>query len=262
MASIQIKPQTPSLAWGRSIVRGIVVCLPLWEGTGTTVRNIGAFKDTASLNGSPTWNTTQYGKAVKFNNTSDYLNLGRKISTSISKNVTVMLHWKKSDTTARVAAAFYTDYGATDTDRFGLHAPFVDGTTYWQFGGSGGNNSLSAAGLTYGNDDIICVNIGPRGSEIWQNSFLRASNTSANTITRTTGNIDFFINKATGALAGDLASCPQFVVWNRQLEKREILQYMTNPNCIYRNPIPILSNVLASAAGIGSAFRRMRGMGR
>lgn len=246
-----VKPQTPIINWDNPITKGLVICLPCYEGAGPKTRNLGLYGSNcdAVFEGSPTWCASKSGVGIKFSATSDHLNLGTKISTTISQNTTFLTYWKKTDSTNRISAQFYTLYGSTDSDRFGFHCPWNDGNAYWQFGGSSGNNSLSFSGGSFTNDSIMVGTIGPRGSEIWQNAVLKASNGAATSITRTTANaINFKINNNPDTSVGDLAIFQTLYLWDRQLNATEIRSISVNPFQIYRQPRFNIFNSITSSA--------------
>lgn len=58
----------------------------------------------------------------------------------------------------------------------GNYFPFSDGNIYWDFGGASSPNRLILTSPTFHNDDVFVCCAGARGTEIWQNGTLMASN--------------------------------------------------------------------------------------
>lgn len=236
MATRLAKPSQPIIQWGTTLTRGLVVCIPFFEKSGTKARNLGRYGPSCDgvFTGTPAWNKQKFGSSVQYAAVTDYINLGTKVSTTITADVTCLIIRKKDDSTNRGSVGFYTAYTLA-TNRFGAHLPFSDGNVYWQYGGSAGNNSLSASGLSFSTSDVWVFTIGVRGSEIWQNGILRASNTAATGITRTAEAINFQINRQDVNSTGDLATDSAFYVWDRQLSMREIAVMSTYPFIIFKN---------------------------
>jgi len=94
-----------------------------------------------------------------------------------TQEITVCLGYEKRDATLRNSGAFGT--GSTNAERCGVHLPYTDGKVYWDFGGVvEGTTRLSIAGLTTSDYHTWAFTSGPRGMEIWQDSILRAANSS------------------------------------------------------------------------------------
>lgn len=92
--------------------------------------------------------------------------------------VTVFLHYEKTDATLRDSSAFGSFDNTALSNRFGATLPYGDGNVYIDYGGAiDGATRLSVGGLSFGND-LWCFAIGNRGMELWQNGFLRGSNSA------------------------------------------------------------------------------------
>jgi hypothetical protein len=137
--------------------------------------------------------------------------------------ITITAVRRKLDTTNRSSGLFGPYAGPTD-QRVAAHLPYSDGTVYWDFGGNGGANRISVAGLTFSTTipERWVFTAGPRGSNIWQNGVKVASQATA--ITRNPGLIGFLINQAgSGATTNDVIDLNYFAVysiqWNDELCK-------------------------------------------
>lgn len=88
----------------------------------------------------------------------------------------------------RTNATFNTKVMANSSANMVIYAPFIDGTVYWDYGGSGGANRLSLGGLSF--QTIIperwVFTAGPQGSNFWRNGVKLASQSTA--ISRTADN--------------------------------------------------------------------------
>jgi len=140
---------------------------------------------------------------------------------------------RHTDTTLRSASLFGTFDGTTLTRRCGGHAPFSDGTVYWDYGGASGGQRLTWTGL--GGKDVNrlnrwCFVAAQRGLEIWHQGILRNSNSTA--ASRTTAADDKFVidsGNTSSAAAGDIQEIYLFLVWNRGLSQGEVRRLDSNP---------------------------------
>lgn len=130
---------------------------------------------------------------------------------------TVVLGYRKKDTTARTTSAFGVNTGTTGP-RCAIHLPYSDGTVYWDFGGTSGTTRLSVGGLSFG-DDLWVFSTGPSGMQIWQNGALRASN--ASNATRTADTNALYLGRA-ASFGADAAEWWLAGVWQRQLSTAEV----------------------------------------
>lgn len=141
-------------------------------------------------------------------------------------NCSIVLAWRKTDTTNRTGRALLTGSG---TSLLGLYLPYSDGTVYFDYGGTGsGTTRVSKSGLTFG-DDLWVFTVGPRGMEIWQNGVRRASNTAKPT--RTSSSARLNIN---GDGSGDRADFGGLLVYKRQLAMHEIVAITADMHAPFR----------------------------
>jgi len=143
---------------------------------------------------------------------------------------------RHTDTTLRGTALFGVADGGTLTRRCGVHAPFGDGTVYWDYGGAtGGSTRVTWTGLGGKNVNRLnrwCFVAATRGMELWFQGVLRGSNATA--ASRTTAADDkFMIHAGQGSndfsTAGDIAEIYLFLVWNRGLSQGEVRRLDANP---------------------------------
>jgi len=116
-------------------------------------------------------------------------------------------------------------------------APWSDGVTYWDWGGTGSGNRVSDAGAaSHTGTHLRVYTVGPRGMEIWEDGVRLAVNTGASGATRTNSNEDW--NLGTGAtIAGDTTITEMFGVWRRQLSQPEIAELTNDPFVMLRPPV-------------------------
>lgn len=108
---------------------------------------------------------------------------------------TIAIYRRSRDTTARVSMLFGYDSGVSD--RILAHAPYSDGTCYWDFGnntaGSGRTSATFAKSTT---PEALVFVAGPvKGREIWRNGLRLVSNTSA-TASRSAASKGFSLGSA------------------------------------------------------------------
>lgn len=165
------------------------------------------------------------------------------------QNFTVVLGYRKQDTTNRNSSAFGVASSSL-SNRAGALIPFGDGTVYWDFGGAtSGTTRLTVASLTFGND-LWVFTTGPRGMEIWQNGVRRANN-GVNP-SRTIGGVNFCLGisgqtEGTGGQS-DLADYWYMATYRRQLDVTEILDISANPYIIVSRPTIIYSLMVDPSA--------------
>ena len=96
----------PTLVIGRNTYTYAVTCVdagaaatlywPFDEGTGTATADASGHNNTGQLVGGVTWTTGKYGKALKFDGSTGYVNAGNNSSTNIVGSMT-MAAWVKMD---------------------------------------------------------------------------------------------------------------------------------------------------------------------
>ncbi len=157
---------------------------------------------------------------------------------------TVILHYRKLDTTNRVSGAFgFANISAGII--LGCHLPMNDGVVYWDFGGNtAGVTRLSVGGLTF-RDDVWAFTTGPRGMEIWQNGIKRASNGASPTRTNTAADWGLFSYSTT---TSDFAESGACLLYNRQLEVEAIQALTIDPWTPFRPARPKMSRSISAAA--------------
>lgn len=168
----------------------------------------------------------------------------------LGPNSSFVLHYRKRDGTARASGAFGFISTGTGTARVGVHLPWSDGIVYFDFGGVDANHRVTKSGLTFG-DDVWAFTTGSRGMEIWQNGILQATNAVTPTRTQTAG-VDFALFRHDGT-ASDNANAGVLLIYNRQLDRHEILALSIDPWTPFR-PARRIATKSAPAAAVTRAF--------
>jgi hypothetical protein len=188
------------------------------------------------------------GMSVTHYSTGNITQLLDSDSVLATSETSFFIHYEKHDTTNRASALFGINVSTGDPDRCGAHAPYSDGTVYWDFGGSTeGATRLSVAGLTFGND-VWCFNTGPRGMEIWQNGHLVASNAATPTRTLSGNQLALGIHAGTGS---DLVYYYSATMFNMQVPETLCRAITGNyyGTLFEESPIPYIDlNTVAAAA--------------
>jgi len=141
--------------------------------------------------------------------------------------MTVILHWRKLDTTNRASAAL-ANFSNSPAGYLFLDLPNASGTVrFFYGGGTEPANGLTTNGLTFG-DDVWAVTVGARGIELWQNGILRNSNGSNPTRTALTQYWGMF-GGLSGIFGSDYAESGCCLLYNRQLDVTEIQALTIDP---------------------------------
>jgi len=177
-----------------------------------------------------------HGKHFEFTatSTSTHIRWPNSAFVPTDGNITVSLLYERVDGTNRFASSWGIDTSLSgNAYRLDGWYPANDGLVYFQFG----TTALTASGITFGADHWVSTS-GPRGMEIWQNGFLRASN---GTFPSRTGDVTmpFKLGQILSGVGvtNDLARYNVFCMWNRQLETREVWALSADPYAPWRNPV-------------------------
>lgn len=135
----------------------------------------------------------------------------------------VVLHYRKLDTTNRNSAAFGNSTNVAAGYLLGI-LPNASGRVRWLIGAS----ELFVDSLTFGDDVWVFTN-GARGMEIWQNGILRASNGTNATRTGQTTYWGLFGAINTVGFASDFAESGCCLLYNRQLPVDELQALTLDP---------------------------------
>jgi hypothetical protein len=217
-------PAGAQINWGHPLAPDILALVINEGGSGGGLRDLvsGRVFSPSSANWRRVIN--QRGQAIEHTDITNYWDLGpiRTLESAGMSEVTVVMGYRKTDTTNRASAAF----GLDNSRPFDVLLPFSDGKVYWDFASlSEGSGRVSVAGLTFGND-IWAFVAGARGREIWQNGALKASNTGVATLSSTS--ISMRLN-TTANLNGDLAEVSFFYVYKRELPHSAIRRISAAP---------------------------------
>jgi len=192
----------------------------------------------------PAWRSDTAGNG-------DYLEISADESWIPTTETTIVFGWRKTDSSNRNSTAFGVGAGSggTNVARCGVHLPYGDGRVYWDFANFS-SGRLSVGGLTFGND-LWVFSVGPRGMEIWQNGYLRASKTTSATRT-VDGALPFSLGRGNGqGDASDLAECWMFRMYNRQLSRSLIAETFRDPWGLYRHQHDEAIGEVAAPSGGG-----------
>ncbi len=156
--------------------KGCVLCLPLNEGSGTTVHDISGYGNNGTISGA-TWVNGRYGKALSFDGVDDYVEVPHSASlepTDVTvemwinpvswthTSMAVALVTKRTDTTNGFFIFWYADTGTINWD--------WGGNSYrWNTGYSPPLNTWTH--LTFTRDSA--------GRKLYVNGVLRASTSNA-----------------------------------------------------------------------------------
>jgi hypothetical protein len=159
-----------------------------------------------------------------------------------TQRVTVLCIREKTDGTARDSALFGGNLNGagSDAQRCMAHAPWVDGTLYWQFGGNSAPNNLSVAGLTFTGEERWAFVAGSRGSSIYRNGERIANQTTA--ITRTAGG-SMYLNAHAQANVGDLQHFRFFAVLDAEWTASMVAEWDANPWLMFPEPEEALARI-------------------
>lgn len=165
-------------------------------------------------------------------------------------DVTIMLGYRKTDTTNRISAAFGSD-STTTTDRIGCHLPYSDGRVYFDFGGfTPGSSSINVAWTSDTIPHIWTFTGGPRGMEIWRDGILLTSN-SAHPV-RTSGVFKQWYIGGGNTVNTDAAELEFGYLWPSQLPQSAIRQLSSDPFQFWRVSSPGMRNSGFAAVPPGS----------
>lgn len=140
----------------------------------------------------PTWAVDgTYGTAINFDDGTDYYVLQNN-SFVIGSKGTVIIVTQKNDTTNRAESIFSTQQ-ANNATRFSVHTPYSDGTVYFDFGGTGGNNRITTSWTKDTNLHSWAFRAGPGGMSIWRDG-TKQSGSHTNAVTRTTATDHYNFN--------------------------------------------------------------------
>jgi hypothetical protein len=155
-----------------------------------------------------------------------------------SGGFTVLICYRKIDSTSRASCAFGGAADGIESDRCSFFPAYIDGNTYWHYGGSTDGVSavqLLNSGIVFGDDLWICTT-GPRGMEVWQNGVLLGSNSGNPTRTNIYAPNMLGLQDFTG-FESDLADTALVMTWRRQLSKSAIRELSLNPWQVFE-PLP------------------------
>lgn len=240
------QPQGPirlSNAWLR---RGLVVAVIGGQTYEAATQKFSVWNGTAS---SSRLGFVNRGKAhvVRAADSTDYLKILSDADAQAllpTGDCTLVLHYKKTDGTARAAGAF----GTTDSGgpgRIGAHLPYSDGNVYFDYGGAtSGASRVVVTGPTFG-DDVWAFTAGAHGMEVWQNGVLMNSHASA--ITRSAVLAPFCFGNHAGT-GPDNAASAFFYIFRSRLSAKDIRALVSNPWQVAQ-PIPGRRRAFSVAAG-------------
>ncbi len=203
---------------GHPFSKNLLLAVLFNEGRGPAIITPGSvargYQKTANT-GSPTWSSNTHGLALHFPTTSDYITItDGTFSFLPSKNITIVVIRRKTDTTNRGAGFFGTT--STTASRCGAHCPYDDGIVYFDFGGTSSPNRLTKSGLSFSTTtpEKWIFHAGDAGSAIWQNGVKVASQSTA--ISRTVANDNLTLNVGNGVNTCDIQDINYFAIYSTQ----------------------------------------------
>ena len=155
-----------------------------------------------------------------------------------SSQATIVHVRRKTDTTTRQSVTFYN--GGAAADRTLVHAPWSDGTIYFDFGNAtdgSGRTFLAGQTWTTNVDYFIFVAGQTKGREIWRNGVKIKNNTTAKA-TRPSNTGEYGIG---GNAAGTFSDIEEFylhAVFNAEWTDRQCLEWFANPWQLFAIPAP------------------------
>ena len=165
-------------------------------------------------------------------------------------SMTVAFIRRKTDTTLRASSVF----GA---NALNLHAPYSDGTTYWDFGGGGSPNRLTWSGYSVSMAvEYWTVVGGSRGSAIYLNGAQKASQGTA--LSRAAGTIECRLNNNSAGVLGDAQDFNFFLLLDTEWTAGQVMMWFAEPYAFLRPRLAIRywfdMNIIAAAAPEGGVL--------
>ncbi len=232
----------PEWGWLWSTATAVV---PFWERAGDP-RNLvtGKILVRQDVSTMP-WGVGQRGPFGETTHTANYWTFGTASEPEITPRAThgtILLARRKTDATLRASTSFGID------SSLNCHLPWTDGKAYWDWGGSGAGQRISADGLSSAGFQAWAFVASPAGQAIYLDGILRASSSTASS--RTVGTGDFLINKNSSA-SGDFIAWSMFAVLDTEATAGQIAQWSADPlgPCRRHNEVGVLSTLDAPPAG-------------
>jgi len=177
LGPLHISEVDPKFAW---VWRdpSLIVCLPFDNKNVGEFMPIRAFGNASSGVTAPTAPYIQpwgrMGRALQWTTTGGtvggYLAVDGVISFPGNGDRTIILPYRKTDSTLRQSCAFSNDFvlGGNVPRFLNARIPYSDGNVYWAFGGATAPNVVVVSGLTFGTD-VWAFTGGSQGMSVWQN---------------------------------------------------------------------------------------------
>lgn len=161
---------------------------------------------------------------------------------------------QKTSTAINLSPSFGIIAPTANANRAGGHAPFSDGTVYWDFGGQAGANRITWTGYTAGTEVEYWVFVaGARGSAIYYQGLLRSSQGTG--ITRTAENKTVGINLGNGNVVSNPNNIISFAIFNAEWTPGQVREWTANPVCYLANYAqPRWGKAAAAAGGFFSRY--------
>lgn len=240
------KPRIPVLNNNHPLARNIILCVPFHEQGGDLAHDLSKNRKHCTVSPDFNWVSGTYGRAFNHDAQADRSSFGDITSILPTSKCTILIGFRKTDTTNRDSGLFGIDPDVAAARKIGAHCPYSDGTVYFDFGGStNGTTRVQVASLTISTlPQVFCFTTGARGMEIWQNGLKRASN-AANPTRTNTGGDTFKLGNHGGAAGSDFINFEFFFMWNRQLTNQEIQQISRDPWVFLRPSKPFTTKKIA-----------------
>lgn len=231
-------PLGTPINWSHPLSRGIVGCWLMNEGMGDKVNDLSGNKNTGTLVGmshpaTPTsgWNPGKFGKTLSFNvNNSNYVDLGFPNLLASINPYTVSI-WAKSFSFTNYQNIYYCGGGAAG--RYGI---IIFSTGEWmaecRIGGT--PSGVSGGILTLNTWNNFVITFGGTTISVYLNGILKNVVTNA-TIETAANKIVIGADFSGGGFRYFNGMVDNFIIYNRVLTAKQILQLSTEPFCVFNN---------------------------
>lgn len=231
MTSYLPKPPISRLNKAHPLAQGLVLAMPLYEGSGGVVNDISG-KENHGVITDVVWSNTPYGKGLHFNGTNDYVKVNNNSSLDFEAGFTVFALAKPTYTDDETRI-FYR-YDSISKDGYYL-AQRPDGSGIWGFAiwVNGAWDIASSDSPPSGNwQQIVGVRETDGTLNLYVDGVLQSSPGSNPGAIDSSG--DLYIGVDVDMNADYEGAMANLLIWNRALSQSEIAQLNNDPFSIYR----------------------------
>jgi hypothetical protein len=232
----RFKPPLPRIDLGNPLSRGLVGAWPFYERAGTTVRDVGPYRNNGTAAASPTWAMQDYGPHLLLNGSTQYVDAGNPTALQITGDISVAVWVRFTSTAANgtLAAKDHSSGGRAWTLDYNTGS---GGIVRFYLGGSGTDLVSTSAGVNTTGWHLV---IGTwRASDkllaIYVDGLLRSSLTTTQTsIPTATANVYFGARQFTGSQNFLNGRIGDVKIWNRPITASEAHKLYTDPWGLYQ----------------------------